>query len=365
MAMLPVVTACSHGASMKPIPSMNYTPSGSPLRRANVSQARVIRTVAGLRPYRKAGFVVNGQRMGDKTVIHNYGHGGGGITLSWGTSHLVMEIALQTGHKKCAILGCGVMGLTSARLMQDCGWDVTIYAKDLPPNTTSNIAGGQWSPASVYDDASLTPQFQQQFEAAMRLSYLYFQNLVGPKYGVRWISNYQLSDSPRPTDDLVHQYASMYPQLSILEPGEHPFPEKYATHYSTMLIEPAVFLNRLMEDFYRAGGTIKVKQMSGLDEILTLNEPVIINCTGLGARDLFNDEELFPIKGQLSFILPQNEVDYISITDNTYMFPRSDGILLGGTFEYHNWDLTPDPAQTLRILNDHRAFFTAMKDPWA
>jgi D-amino-acid oxidase len=46
------------------------------------------------------------------------------------------------------------------------------------------------------------------------------------------------------------------------------------------------------------------------------------------------------------------------------MFPRSDGILLGGTFEYNNWDLTPDPAETQRILREQSAFFEAMKDPW-
>ena len=234
------------------------------------------------------------------------------------------------------------MGLTSARLLQDQGWDVTIYAKALPPYTTSNIAGGQWSPASVYEDASLTPEFQRQFEAAMRFSYRYFQNIVGPKYGVRWISNYQLSNEPRPTDDLVHSYPSMYPQLNILGPSEHPFPMPFATHYDTMLIEPAIFLNRLMEDFYGAGGEIKVREFQDFDEVLTLEEPVIINCTGLGARDLFSDQLLFPIKGQLTFVLPQEEVDYITITDGavgTYMFPRSDGILLGGTFEYNNLSL--------------------------
>ena len=257
------------------------------------------------------------------------------------------------------------MGLTTARLMQDRGWDVTIYSKDLPPHTTSNIAGGQWSPASVYEEASLTPTFRQQFETAMKLSYRYFHPLVGPEYGVRWISNYQLSDEMRPTDDLVHNYASMYPQLSILGPGEHLFPMKYATHYSTMLIAPAIFLNRLLQDFHRAGGHIKVKAMSGLDEVLTLNEPVIFNYTGLGARQLFADNALFPIKGQLNFVLPQKEIDYITITDSTYMFPHSDGIVLGGTFEHNNWDLTPDPVQTQRILSEHKAFFASMKDPWS
>jgi D-amino-acid oxidase len=160
----------------------------------------------------------------------------------------------------------------------------------------------------------------------------------------------------------------MYPQLSILGPSEHPFPIPFATHYDTMLIEPAIFLNRLMEDFYGAGGEIKVREFQYFDEVLALEEPVIINCTGLGARELFDDQLLFPIKGQLTFVLPQEEIDYITITDgatSTYMFPRSDGILLGGTYEYNNWDLTPDPAETRRILNQQGAFFKAMKDPWS
>ncbi len=364
MALLPAVSACSITTPEATQPKRFYTPSGLPLRAVNIDESRVIRTVTGLRPYRREGFVVEAERRGEKTVVHNYGHGGGGITLSWGTSHQAMEMALQTGQQQCAVIGCGVMGLTTARLMQDQGWDVTIYAKSLPPYTTSNIAGGQWSPASVFEEGFDTPRFKAQFEEAMAISYRYYQNLVGPKYGVRWISNYQLSDTPRPTDDLVHNYASMYPQLKVLGPNEHPFPVAYATHYDTMLIEPATFLTALMQDFYGAGGVIEVKEFSSDAEIQLLTEPVVFNCAGLGARQLFGDEKLFPIKGQLSFVLPQAEVNYITITDGTYMFPRSDGILLGGTFEYNNWDLTPDADVTNRILREHQAFFGAMNDPW-
>lgn len=373
ITMMPAVSACSTVSSRySEATAINHTPSGLPLRRVNVDDSRVIRTVSGLRPFRRAGFVVNGEPLGNKFLVHNYGHGGGGITLSWGTSHQAMEIVQQAHgqvasgaqQKECAVLGCGVMGLTSARLLQNQGWKVTIYAKALPPFTTSNIAGGQWSPASVYEDDSLTPQFQRQFAEAMALSYRYFQNLVGPKYGVRWISNYEFSDQPRPTDDLPHSYSGMYPQLKVLGPSEHPFPIQFATHYDTMLIEPSIFLTRLMDDFHSAGGEIKVREFVSLDQVATLTEKIIVNCTGLGARNLFSDQDLFPIKGQLSFLLPQEEIDYITITDGTYMFPRSDGILLGGTFEYNNWDLTPDPKETERILREHRAFFGGMHDPW-
>jgi hypothetical protein len=351
------------------IAAKHYTPSGTPLRRVRVADERVIRTVVGLRPYRPSGFVVAGERKGNKLLIHNYGHGGGGITLSWGSSSLAADIAgpaTQANNKRCAIIGCGVMGLTSARLMQDRGWQVTIYSKDLPPNTTSNIAGGQWSPASVYDPDYLTPGFQSQFADAMARSYRYFQNLAGPKYGVRWISNYQLSDAGPVDDEIRRRYPGMFPQLRELDSSAHPFPLRYATHFDTMLIEPAVFLPQLMQEFYGAGGSLMVREFTSEQEILSsLEEPVVINCTGLGAGALFGDEEIRPVKGQLSFILPQEEVQYIIIADGIYMFPRSDGILLGGTFEEGEWSLQPDPAQTRRILNQHRAFFDGMADPWS
>ncbi len=364
VATLPLLARCSTLPAAGT--GANYTPSGLPLRRVNVSDARVIRTIAGLRPFRPSGFVVKAESRGDKLVVHNYGHGGGGITLSWGTSHLAMELALQTHHKRCAVLGCGAVGLATARLMQDRGWDVTIYAKDLPPNTTSNVAGGQWSPTSVYDDDSLTPTFKAQFEAAMRHAYRYYQNLVGPRYGVRWISNYTIQPEAPDGQAFTDEYVAMYPQHRDLTPGEHPFAARYVRHYSTMLIEPAVYLPAMMEDFYTAGGSIQVREFHHENELQTLPEPVIFNCTGLGARALFADRELIPIKGQLSFVLPQDEVNYIILGNGgLYMFPRSDGILLGGTFERNEWSLTPDPVATRRIIDGHRNFFNAMQDPWA
>ena len=360
-----VATACSV-TTMSGASAAHYTPSGVPLRRVQVADERVIRTVAGLRPFRRQGFRVEAERMNDKLVVHNYGHGGGGITLSWGSSHLATEFARQTGFRRCAVIGSGVMGLTTARLMQDRGWDVTIYTKDLPPDTTSNIAGGQWSPTSVYREEFVTPAFRSQFERAMAFAYRYYQNLVGPRYGVRWIGNYEIASGPPTEDNFNYRYADFYPQLQELPGNLHPFAAQYVRYFDTMLIEPATFLLALVQDFHAAGGTLKVKEFSDEREVLTLEEPVLFNCTGLGSSELFNDEDLQPIRGQLSFLLPQEEVDYLILGNGgLYMFPRSDGILLGGTFEYDQWLAEPDPAATRRILNGHRAFFASMDDPWA
>src|SRR5689334_17519023 len=135
-----------------------------------VSRGRIIREVVGLRPYRDEGFVVTAERVGPKLLVHNYGHGGAGITLSWGTASLAVDLARDflaaqaarphrgsrpVTHRRFAVLGSGVNGLSTALLLQrrfqDGPGTVTIYARDLPPETTSNIAGGFWSPTSVYE----------------------------------------------------------------------------------------------------------------------------------------------------------------------------------------------------------------------
>src|SRR5918994_1793517 len=108
--------------------------SCTPLPPVKVDAGRVIRTVAGLRPYRASGFVVRREPLGDKALVHNYGHGGAGITLSWGTSKLATNLGLAGHSGPVAVIGSGVMGLTTARLVHEAGFPVTIYAKAFPPD---------------------------------------------------------------------------------------------------------------------------------------------------------------------------------------------------------------------------------------
>jgi glycine/D-amino acid oxidase-like deaminating enzyme len=96
--------------------------------------------------------------------------------------------------------------------------------------------------------------------------------------------------------------------------------------------------------------------------LAALRESVIFNCTGLGARTLFRDEELTPIRGQLSFLLPQPEIDYMTVgPGDIYMFPRRDGILLGGTHDRGESSLEPDAAASQRILRENAALFGTMR----
>lgn len=343
-------------------PSLVALPPARQWAPVQASPDRVIRTVAGLRPFRPSGFVVRAEPLGAKTVVHNYGHGGGGISLSWGTAQLAVEEAAKARASRAAVVGCGAVGLATARLLQRRGVEVTIYARDLPPQTTSNIAGGQWSPVSVVDDERRTPAFDEQFDRASRFAYRYFQALLGPGYGVRWIENYFLSDDAPRVSWERERLADLFPATRELRPGEHPFPTRYARRVVTMLIEPHVYLAALTRDFLLQGGKIAVREFQAKDELLELPEPVVLNCTGLGARALFGDQELIPVKGQLTVLLPQPEVDYALIgPPGLYMFPRSDGIVLGGTFERGVESLEPDPRQHERILGGHARLFGAMR----
>jgi D-amino-acid oxidase len=323
-----------------------------------VARNRIIREVVGLRPYRPSGFVVEAKRFGNKLLVHNYGHGGGGVTLSWGTASLAVDLArdfVSTRRPvRFAVLGCGVSGLSTARLLQrhfqNGPGTVTIYAKDLPPDTTSNIAGASWSPTSVFENSSA--KFDDQFRQACRLSNRAFQLLVGAEYGVRWIDTFELMQHEFAMERELPGGNDLYPQIETHRDPQNYFGFPFVRQYSTMLIEPSIYLSALLRDFYNAGGRVVVKDFRSRQEIARLREAVVFNCTGLGSRELFDDEELIPVRGQLEVLLPQPEIDYCYLSRG-YMFPRRDGVILGGTWDHDNWSLTPNPEQATGILEAH------------
>jgi D-amino-acid oxidase len=128
----------------------------------------------------------------------------------------------------------------------------------------------------------------------------------------------------------------------------------------TMMVEPATFLRKLTEDFQVAGGHTVIRDFADRAEILALDEPVIFNCTGLGAAKLFGDDELIPVKGQLVFLPPDLDVDYLTIgggDELLYMFSRSDALVLGGTSKKGDYSTQPEPAETARIVAGHQKIF--------
>ena len=333
-------------------------PDCSPLPRVQVDPARVVRSVAGLRPYRASGFVVRREALGNKALVHNYGHGGAGITLSWGSSRLATDLGLPGHRGPVAVIGSGVMGLTTARLAQEAGFPVTIYTAALPAATTSAVAGGQVSPFGHFREEAVTPEWMAQFRSAMAYSWQRFQTLLGPRYGVRWLPTYEQSRIASYADDWLNAYR---PNLKVLTPAEHPFPVEHMVRFDTMYVETPRFMAELTADFLRAGGRIAIRRFATLAEIAELPEKLLFNCTGFGAAALVGDSELTAVRGQLAVLPPQHEVRYAFTGVAGYMFPRADGILLGGTFERGETDPTPQPADIARIVTRHSELFGSLR----
>jgi D-amino-acid oxidase len=328
----------------------------TPLAPVLADESRVIRTMAGLRPYRRSGFVVRAEQLGEKRLVHNYGHGGAGITLSWGTSKLAAELGLQGHSGPVAVLGSGVVGLSTVRLVQEAGFPVTIYAAALPPDTTSNIAGGQFHPFAAYHPGEVTPEFMAQFARALDYSWRRYQIMVGEDYGIRWLPTYVETDSPE-----AKTIATFPPINRMLSAAEHPFPWSGTLRYDTMYVETGRYLRQMIRDVQIAGGRFEVRKFATPADIAALPESLVFNCTGLGSRDLFGDADLRPARGQLAILEPQPEVHYAFTGGPGYMFPRPDGIILGGTFEVGQWDTTPEPATIARIVENHKRFFASLR----
>jgi glycine/D-amino acid oxidase-like deaminating enzyme len=372
------------GSSRSPRTALRRPPVE--LAQVRVSFDRVIRTTVGLRPHRDSGFVLRAEKFDAKTLIHNYGHAGAGMSLAWGCGVMVAEFAQETGQRRAAVIGCGSPGLTAARQLQRRGFDVTIYAATVPPDTTSNMSLAGFTPTTaLVNNDRRTPAWDAQFLRAAELSYTQLQLMVGRTYGVYWMDNYNATDDPTQqgrggagrggegaggaTDaDLLPAILRPNRNREVLGPGEHPFPTKYAIRTPALAIEPNIYLDALVRDFLMFGGRIVIRKFDTPRDLMSLPEPVVVNCTGLGSLTLFDDKELVPIKGQLTALAGQPEVNYraggrTASGTQASMNSRSDGIIIGNLQDRGNWSLEPDPDVLQRNVQAAIDFFSRMRPP--
>ena len=165
--------ASAQGAERRPTPTLQLAP-------LHASPDRITAITVCTRPFRAQGPRLDVEQVGQKTVIHNYGHGGSGWSLSWGSSGIAVQKAMATGERDIAVIGCGALGLTSGLLLQRAGGHVTIYAKELPPNVRSSLATGLWTPDSrICFEEYATPAFKQLWESMARQSFRTYQTLLG------------------------------------------------------------------------------------------------------------------------------------------------------------------------------------------
>jgi D-amino-acid oxidase len=303
--------------------------------------AAPLRCVAGLRPYRAGSYRLErdpGAHPG-KLIVHNYGYGGGGITVSWGCANRVGEIVQALASptdKKAAVLGSGVIGMTTATLLLEHGFSVTVYAEKTWDQTTSSVAGGQWSPTRVEFTGK-----QEEFKGILKYAYTRFRSSIGQGFGVSERPNYFGSPSLH-LDTVMALLPGMMPPRKQIDPLPFEHHTNIGYVYQTLLVEPPIFLARLDRDLRANNVQFVSRKFSSVADVLSLQENIIVNCTGLGSKNIWPDKALKPIKGQLALLPPQPQLQYL-YGQNGYMFPRTDAVVIGGSYETDFTTAAADP----------------------
>jgi hypothetical protein len=365
--------------------SAKATPKAPPLQLVPVraSTDRITRITVCTRPFRAQGPRLDTEQIGSKLVVHNYGHGGSGWSLSWGSSGIAVRKAMSSGERDIAVIGCGALGLTSALLLQRAGARVTIYAKDLPPNVRSSLASGLWTPDSrICLEENATPAFKQLWEQMARGSFQTYQNFLGLSGApVEFIDQYFVSDEaaalrrrdvtdgrPRFADLQRELVPDLMTQGTDFAPGSHSLGSRYLRRNSLMMFNLTSYQRLLLGDFGANGGKIEIAEFHTPDDFSRLREKTLINATGYGARALFGDQSLTPVRGQLARVIPQPEVNYGIFYKGVSFVPRRDGLVFQviGEDDYYGFNddsVLPDRGEADRAVNTIAGLFSGPASP--
>jgi glycine/D-amino acid oxidase-like deaminating enzyme len=321
---------------------------------------RITRITCCLRPFRAQGPRLDVETVAGKRVVHNYGHGGSGWSLAWGSGAIATRNAMAGGTRTVAVIGAGALGLTSGILLQRAGAKVTIYAKDRPQQTRSFRATGLWSPDSRIADADkVDASFAATWDEMARTSWAMHQTYLGmPGEPVSFTERYILRDAlPTPRERAPNEirffgaHVEGVPRGRDLAPGDHRFPVARARVATTMLFNVSELMHRLTTDFLLEGGTIIPMTFDTPADLARLTEPVVVNCTGYGARALWKDETITPFRGQIAWLAAQPEAHYGLIYRGVSVLSRPDGVVVQQIGENDMYGMgidneTADPAES-------------------
>lgn len=242
-----------------------------------------------------------------------------------------------------AVVGSGVIGLSTALRLQQRGHPVRVVADKPGERTTSAVAGATWFPYQVDP-----PELATGWAAASRPV---FEALArqGEQSGVVVRSCAHLWRHPvarRPW------WASAIPDLSALPADRLPpgFLDSY--RFTQAVIDMPVYLSYLAGRFRAGGGEYVPARLGSLDEASRYGE-IVVNCSGLAARTLAGDPDVFPIRGQwLRVANPGIEwvlADFDHPDGEAYVIPHRHSCILGGTVEEGSWDSTASDEVSTRI----------------
>jgi D-amino-acid oxidase len=239
------------------------------------------------------------------------------------------------------VVGCGVIGLTAALRMREASLDVRIVTAALPFETTSGVAAALWYPYKAYPEDRVLSWGSETFEVFVELSRV-------PGSGVRMREGVELWREPVPDP----WWASAVPDVRRCTKDELPPGYSDGHIFVAPVIEMPIYLRYLLDRFVGAGGNVEHRFVSSLED--AGDGHVIVNCAGLGARELVGDPSMEPIRGQIvrvrnpgleRFVLDEGNPEGV-----TYVIPRSEDCILGGTAEEGEWDTEPDPEISAGIL---------------
>jgi hypothetical protein len=362
-------TKLAQTSAAPPPPLPGKSISLVPLR---VSLDQLIDLKCCLRPLRAAGPNLGTEMVRDTLVVHNYGHGGSGWSLSWGSADVALGKALTVFPKEIAVIGCGIIGLTTAVLAQQYGLKVTIYSRDPIQRSRSFRASGSFTPGSriaLADPAG--PAFGDLWEQMARFSWKAFRTCLGlPGNPVEFSDSYALSDTPMqrrvwtPDPAITDSYATrgaplqhtefahlderirdIVPQSVALAPEEIPFNVPYATRTSQMHFNFSSYAHMLQSEFFGRGGQYVMRDFATPAQFADLKEKVVIHCTGYAARDLMNDQTVIPVRGQTGWLVPQPEANYGVRYKNVSVLSKADGVVV------QNNSSTPELGDMLGVGN--------------
>ena len=251
------------------------------------------------------------------------------------------------------VAGAGVVGLTTAISLAEAGLSTRVVAAEPPSLTTSAAAGAIWGPVLCGPDDRCHEWSRAGLSVLSALA-------SDPAAGVHQVSGREVSEtvaSPPSWTDLL-------PDLRILGPDELPDGFASGWFYTAPAVIMPVYLEYLLSRYARLGGTVEIETVSSLSSV---DAPVVVNCTGIGARTLVPDEALVPVRGQIVVVenpgISEFYVDHglRRGTDYIYAFPHGDVIVLGGTSERGAFDLPPRPSVSERIVADCAALFPALR----
>jgi D-amino-acid oxidase len=240
------------------------------------------------------------------------------------------------------VIGAGVIGLTTGICLAEAGHHVTIRAAEPPERTTSIAAGALWGPVLTGPPDRVLGWAKTSLDILSVLA-------DAPGTGVALASGKEIArDEPR----LPH-WSGLLPSMRLCAPAELPPGFAGGWHYTAPLASMPVYLGYLRARFEAAGGVIELAEVTGF---AGSGAPVVVNCTGAAARHIVPDSSVRPVRGQVviaenpgveEFLIARGEPPVTA-----YMFPHGETILLGGTVEYDEEELTPNPGIAERIVAD-------------